>query len=335
MEYIFTLFLALLILSLIGVFRNQFTDTSPKSLINLSDTTQKWITDKSWFSRLTPLFSVFIIVYNFIIWALYGITTILDGLLYIFKIAISIFKWIWNEILHPTVFLVVKLIWHYFVIFIWKFFSASVNTNNFTILSKRKNIIFSFKMLLQIFSISAFFFLISTYYNFSFISIAILSLIIIVLIQYQIFRSTNFYTETNSSTLRKMKIVGTSILSTLIFLGLIFIFKNYSDKIIIQGLGVSIAQISTPIILISLITFLGSTFFLGIPIDMTSEGTWELSNNENNLLVTDQNTNLVSDYQILSVQENVCFLSGTIPFVIDTMGFTINSEIDIELQLSK
>ena len=276
MEYIFTLFLALLILSLIGVFRNQFTDTSPKSLINLSDTTQKWITDKSWFSRLTPLFSVFIIVYNFIIWALYGITTILDGLLYIFKIAISIFKWIWNEILHPTVFLVVKLIWHYFVIFIWKFFSASVNTNNFTILSKRKNIIFSFKMLLQIFSISAFFFLISTYYNFSFISVAIISLIIIVLIQYQIFRSTNFYTETNSSTLRKMKIVGTSILSTLIFLGLIFIFKNYSDKIIIQGLGVSIAQISTPIILISLITFLGSTFFLSPYVIKSNDSSFEL-----------------------------------------------------------
>ena len=82
------------------------------------------------------------------------------------------------------------------------------------------------------------------------------------------------------------------------------------------------------------IDILGQTL-PGIPIDMTSEGTWELSNNENNLLVTDQNTNLISDYQILSVQENVCFLSGTIPFVIDTMGFTINSEIDIELQLSK
>ena len=94
MEYIFTLFLALLILSLIGVFRNQFTDTSPKSLINLSDTTQKWITDKSWFSRLTPLFSVFIIVYNFIIWALYGITTILDGLLYPFKNRDCNFKYI-------------------------------------------------------------------------------------------------------------------------------------------------------------------------------------------------------------------------------------------------
>ena len=71
----------------------------------------------------------------------------------------------------------------------------------------------------------------------------------------------------------------------------------------------------------------------GFPIDITSEGTWGLTNNDNNLLITDQVTGVVSDYQILSLQENICFLNGTIPFVIDTLGLTINSEIDVELQL--
>ena len=73
----------------------------------------------------------------------------------------------------------------------------------------------------------------------------------------------------------------------------------------------------------------------GFPIDITSEGTWGLTNNDNNLLITDQSTGVVSDYQILSLQENICFLNGTIPFVIDTLGLTINSEIDVELQLVK
>lgn len=82
------------------------------------------------------------------------------------------------------------------------------------------------------------------------------------------------------------------------------------------------------------INILGQTL-PGIPIDVTSNGTWELSNNDNNILITDQTTGLISDYQILSVQENICFLNGTIPFLIDTMGFTINSQIDIELQLDK
>ena len=71
----------------------------------------------------------------------------------------------------------------------------------------------------------------------------------------------------------------------------------------------------------------------GFPIDITSEGTWGLTNNDNTLLITDQATGVVSDYQILSLQENICFLNGTIPFVIDTLGLTINSEIDVELQL--
>ena len=73
----------------------------------------------------------------------------------------------------------------------------------------------------------------------------------------------------------------------------------------------------------------------GFPVNITSEGTWELTNNDNNIIITDQSTGLTSDYEILSVQENICFLSGTIPLVIDTLGFSINSEIDIELQLNK
>ena len=73
----------------------------------------------------------------------------------------------------------------------------------------------------------------------------------------------------------------------------------------------------------------------GFPIDISSEGTWELSNDDNNLLITDLTTGLISDYQILSIQEDICFLNGTIPFVIDTMGLTINTVIDIEMQLNK
>ena len=71
----------------------------------------------------------------------------------------------------------------------------------------------------------------------------------------------------------------------------------------------------------------------GIEMINNSDGTWELSNNDNNLLITDQTSGIISDYQILSVQESICFLNGNIPFVIDTMGLTINSVIEIELQL--
>ena len=51
------------------------------------------------------------------------------------------------------------------------------------------------------------------------------------------------------------------------------------------------------------IDILGQTL-PGVPIDITSEGTWELSNDDNNLLITDLTTGLVSDYQILSIQSH-------------------------------
>ena len=54
------------------------------------------------------------------------------------------------------------------------------------------------------------------------------------------------------------------------------------------------------------INILGQTL-PGIPIDVSNNGTWELSNNDNNLLITDQSTGIISDYQILSVQDRFVF----------------------------
>lgn len=79
------------------------------------------------------------------------------------------------------------------------------------------------------------------------------------------------------------------------------------------------------------ISIIGQAALPGIPIDITSDGTWELSNNENTLTVTDDQTGAVSNYQILSIQENICFLEGQIQ--VEMLGFS--PLIDIELQLTK
>ena len=47
-----------------------------------------------------------------------------------------------------------------------------------------------------------------------------------------------------------------------------------------------------------------SAIFDSIPIDINTNGTWELSNNDNTLTITDEQTGAVSSYQILSIQEN-------------------------------
>ena len=75
-----------------------------------------------------------------------------------------------------------------------------------------------------------------------------------------------------------------------------------------------------------------SAIFDSIPIDINTNGTWELSNNDNTLTITDEQTGAISSYQILSIQENICFLEGQIQ-VEEMFGFS--PVVDIELRLNK
>ena len=157
----------LLTLSLLGLFRFQISGNKPLGLIDLKKITENWISDKSWISRLTPIFSLLVIIYNFGMWILNGVLAIVDILKYLFKIIKVIVSWIWNEILHPTIFLTAKLLWHYLILFLWKLFLSSISTNKIKEVFKRKNIIFSFKVMVQIFTILIFFYFISTLFNFN------------------------------------------------------------------------------------------------------------------------------------------------------------------------
>lgn len=72
-----------------------------------------------------------------------------------------------------------------------------------------------------------------------------------------------------------------------------------------------------------------------IPIDVSSNGTWELVKNDTNLLATDNMTNVESTYNILSIQPEMLFMNGTIPFSQEIMGFSIDLQIEVEMQLQK
>ena len=257
-----SLLLIILVFTLIGVFRSQINGLKPSGLIDLKDTTNSWINDKSWVSRLTPIFSGLVIAYNLLLWLLNGFNAMVDIIKYIFNLIKIIIHWVWDNIIHPTLFLTVKLVWHYLIVFLWKLFLSSISSNQLKEVFKRRNIAYSFKVMVQIFSVLIFFFFISRLFDFSQLTNLILILFSLIFIQYQIFESTNFFISSSSSTIRKLKIIGTSIASSIVFIGLICLFKNYSEKIIIQGLGVSIAQFSIPIILISLYVFVISTFFI-------------------------------------------------------------------------
>ena len=153
-----SLIIIIIVLAVFGIFRSQINGAKPSGIIDLKDTTNNWISDKSWISRLTPIFSGLVIVYNLLLWILNGLYAIVDILKYIFNILRIVVLWVWNNIIHPTLFLTAKLIWHYLIVFLWKLFLSSISSNKLKEVFKRKNITFSFKILIQIFSISIFFF---------------------------------------------------------------------------------------------------------------------------------------------------------------------------------
>lgn len=73
----------------------------------------------------------------------------------------------------------------------------------------------------------------------------------------------------------------------------------------------------------------------GFPIDVSSNGTWTLTNNDNTIIAIDENTNLESYYEILNIQNNIAFLNGVIPFSQEVMGFNVDLEIEVEMRLEK
>ena len=72
-----------------------------------------------------------------------------------------------------------------------------------------------------------------------------------------------------------------------------------------------------------------------IPIDISSNGTWEIINNGNTISTTDALTGLTSDYEIDVLFDEFAIISGTVGFNQNILGYDINSEIELELQLQK
>ena len=72
-----------------------------------------------------------------------------------------------------------------------------------------------------------------------------------------------------------------------------------------------------------------------IPFNYSNSGTWELTNNENDLILTDESTGQISEYEIISIAENSAFVVGTVQASQDIMGFNFDLELDVQMQLIK
>ncbi len=72
-----------------------------------------------------------------------------------------------------------------------------------------------------------------------------------------------------------------------------------------------------------------------IPFEYSNSGTWELTNNETDLILTDDITGEQADYEIVSITENTAFMNGSVMVSQDIMGMDFTFELDVQMQLEK
>ena len=84
------------------------------------------------------------------------------------------------------------------------------------------------------------------------------------------------------------------------------------------------------------IPIVGSQEIPSIPIDINSSGTWILIENEEIIIFTDEETNSVQNFEILTLTEDIARFKGNLNVPLNLDGFfSIDVDLDLDLQLSR
>ncbi len=113
-------------LAFLGFFRSVATGAKPSFILDQKRIHEEWLTRSSFSALLLPIMGFFIFIFNAFAWAIYGLISIVEFIGFIFKAIWWAILWIWNEFIHPVVFFIVKLVWHYLVIWSWRFFKLAI-----------------------------------------------------------------------------------------------------------------------------------------------------------------------------------------------------------------
>ena len=125
LAYIKLLLLWMAGLGFIGFLRSKLGNKVNSALVNIGDKTRQWLSEDTFTARVSLFFLPLLALYNFMAWALFGLQSILDSILWVLNFIWWLLNWCWNEVLHPTVFALARLVWHYLVRSSWKLFEHS------------------------------------------------------------------------------------------------------------------------------------------------------------------------------------------------------------------
>lgn len=124
-EYVMEIPIGLLIfivsffsLALLGYFRSAIENKAPDFILDQKKIQDDWAKRNAFTSLFLPVMALTLFIFNLIAWAIYGLISIIDFITFMIKA-------IWDEFIHPVVFFIIKLLWHYTINWSWRFFKIS------------------------------------------------------------------------------------------------------------------------------------------------------------------------------------------------------------------
>lgn len=262
MEMIVTLCLILAALPLIGYLRTAIDNSKPDYLLNARVIIKSWHTGSNWLSRFAPIFSLLVFFFNLSAWGVYGFTSIFTFIAFLFSKLWWLIKWIWDEILHPVVFAPVKILWHYLVVWGFKFFrNAIVKIPESVKIANMKFALIRLLYLCGIIAVAIIAYMLTSH----FLATLIGGIVVFFFLQYTIFISAAHYrseTFSKSSVFPGLKI-SAMWLAMAVFIGAILIvLTEYSNIHIVRGVSLILVQILIPIGFLFALGFSLTTLYL-------------------------------------------------------------------------
>ncbi len=117
---------AFVILAILGFFRSATTNHKPSFILNQKKIQDDWQARSSFTTILLPIMGLFIFAFNAIAWSVYGLISVIEFFAFLFTSLWWVIRWVWYNFFHPVVFFIVKLLWHYIIIWSWRFFKLAI-----------------------------------------------------------------------------------------------------------------------------------------------------------------------------------------------------------------
>lgn len=246
----------------IGYLRSIIGSDKPGFVMDIQKVLNNWLAGNKWMSYLAPFFALPLLLFNLIAWIVYGLMSVAELIAFLLVRVWRILKWVWYEVLHPTIFALLRLLWHYVVVWAFRFFRNAVLLipEGF----KKDHIFFAWRKLIIPALLSTLFIIIYllTYHIIVFV---LMSLIIFYMFQHAVFVSVAHYRKEEFNERGVFPALKLSVLwlgFSSVATALMLLIKQFADVYLVNALSITLIQVLMPVAIVFGVAFILTTFYL-------------------------------------------------------------------------